>query len=88
MKTYMVNELDVWEDIEGYTINDVMRDCARIELENPYNVREVLKKLREHYNLQNGKYTTNVKELCEPTIFEVINRKTGEYILQLELVEE
>ena len=57
-------------------------------IENPYNVREVLKKLREHYNLQNSKYTTNIKELCEPTIFEIINRKTGEYVLQLELVEE
>lgn len=88
MKTYMINELDVWKDIEGYTINDVIRDCARIELKDPYNVREVLKKLRKHYNLQNSKYTTNIKDLCEPTLFEVINRKTGEYVLQLEFVEE
>lgn len=41
---YMINELDVWKDEEGYTINDILRDCARIELKNPYDVREVLKK--------------------------------------------
>ena len=88
MKTYMVNELDVWKDIEGYTINDVMRDCVRIELEDPYNVREVLKKLRKYYNLPTGRYTTNIKDFCDPAVFEVINRNTGMYALQLELVEE
>ena len=89
MKTYMVNEVDCWHNKEeGYFINDVMRNCARIELEDPYSVREVLKKLREYYNLPTGRYTTNIKELCEPTMFEVINRKTGEYVLQLELVRE
>ena len=88
MKTYMVNEVGCLKDVEGYTINDIMRDCARIELKDPYNVREVLKKLRKYYDLQNGKYTTNIRELCEPTIFEVINRKTGKYVLQLELIEE
>ena len=89
MKTYMVNEIDCWHNKEeGYFINDVMKDCARIELEDPYNVREVLKKLRKYYNLPKGRYTTNIKEFCEPTIFEVINRYTGMYALQLELVEE
>ena len=89
MKTYMVNELDVYKEMDSYTINDVMRDCARIELENPYNVREVLSKTRKAgYNLAKGRYTTNINDFCEPTIFEIINRKTGEYILQLELVEE
>ena len=66
-----------------------MRDCARIELENPYNVREVLKKVRETgVHLTKGRYTTNINDFCEPTLFEIINRKTGEYVLQLELVEE
>lgn len=41
---YMINELDVWRDIEGYTINDVIKDVTRIELNNPYNVRESIAK--------------------------------------------
>jgi len=85
---YMINELDVWRDIEGYTINDVIKDVARIELNNPYNVREVLKKVRQFYTLKNGKYTTNINDFCSNEIFEIVDRKTGKYILQLELVRE
>ena len=29
---YMVNELDVWKNEEDYIINDILRDCARVEL--------------------------------------------------------
>lgn len=83
---YMVNELDVWKDVEGYTINDILRDCARIEVKDPYNVREVLKKVRAFYRLENGKYTTNIQEFCSSDIFEIIERKTGKYVLQLELM--
>ena len=85
---YMINELDVWRDIEGYTINDVIKDVARVDINNPYNVREVLKKARQFYTLKNGKYTTNINDFCSNEIFEIVNRKTGEYILQLELVRE
>lgn len=86
---YMVNELDVWKnEEEGYTINEILRDCARIELKDPYNVREVLKKVRAFYRLENGKYTTNIQEFCFDTIFEIIERKTGKYILQLESMDE
>ena len=86
---YSVNSLDVWYNKEeGYFINDVMRDCARVELKDPYNVREVLKKVREHYNLQNGKYTTNIQETQCSDLFEIINRNTQKPVLQLELVEE
>ena len=85
---YSVNELDVWYNKEeGYFINDVMRDCARVELDNPYNVREVLKKVREHYNLQNGKYTTNIRETQCSDLFEIINRNTQKPVLQLECIE-
>ena len=86
---YSVNELDVWagEERRFWDINDIMRDCARVELKDPYNVREVLKKVREHYNLQNGKYTTNIRETQNIDLFEIINRRTQEPILQLEGIE-
>ena len=84
---YMVNELDVWKNEEDYIINDILRDCARVELKDPYNVREVLKKVRTFYKLENGKYTTNIHEFCSNTVFEIIERKTGKYILQLELMD-
>ena len=86
---YSVNELDVWAGEERglWDINDIMRDCARVELKDPYNVREVLKKVREHYNLQNGKYTTNIRETQNIDLFEIINRRTQEPILQLEGIE-
>jgi len=87
---YMVNGVDCWYNKEeGYFINDIYKDCNRIELKNPYSVREVLSTLRKiNYNFEKGKYTTNVKEFMDASIFEVINRKTGEYVLQLELIEE
>ena len=85
---YMINQLDVWRDIEGYTINDVIRDVARVEINNPYNTREVLKKARQFFILKNGKYTTDIKELGNSDLFEIVDRKTGKYILQFELVRE
>lgn len=85
---YMINELDVWRDIEGYTINNVFRNVAMIKINNPYSTREVLKKVRQFYTLKNGKYTTNIRDFCSGEIFEIIDRKTGKYILQLELVRE
>lgn len=86
---YSVNELDVWAGEENglWDINNVMRDCARVELKDPYNVREVLKKVREHYNLQNGKYTTNIQETQCSDLFEIINRNTQKPVLQLECIE-
>ena len=86
---YSVNELDVWAGEERglWDINDIMRDCARVELKDPYNVREVLKKVRKHYNLQNGKYTTNIRETQNIDLFEIINRRTQKPILQLEGIE-
>ena len=85
---YAINELDVWRDYEGFYINNVFRDVARIEINNPYSVREVLRKVREKgYVLKHGKYNTNIKELCSSDMFEIVNRKTGKYILQLERVD-
>lgn len=86
---YMINQLDVWHNKEeGFFINDIFRDVARIEINNPYNTREVLKKVREYFNLKNGKYTTNINDYCDLNLFEIVNRKSGEYILQLELVKD
>jgi hypothetical protein len=84
----MINELDVWRDIDGYTINDIFRDVARVEINDPYNTREVLKKARQFYTLKNGKYTTDIRELGSSDLFEIVDRKTGKYVLQFELVEE
>lgn len=90
MDRYVVNELDVFPSIESglWDINDVMRDCARVELKDPYNVREVLKKVRKAgYNIPKGKYTTNIQETQCSDLFEIINRKTQKPVLQLECIE-
>lgn len=84
---YMVNKVDAWKDaLGGWTINDVIRDCARVNLDNPYSVREVLARLREIAPLPKGTLTTNIKDFCSDSIFEVIDRKTLEPIIQLERV--
>lgn len=84
---YMVNKVDACKDDVGcWAINDVIRDCARVNLDNPYSVREVLARLREIVNLSKGTLTTNIKDTWDDGVFEVINRKTLEPIIQLERV--
>jgi len=84
---YMVNKVDAWKDETGcWRINDTIKDCARINLDNPYSVREVLKRLREIVNLPKGIYTTNIEDMWNDDTFEVINRRTLEPIIQLERV--
>ena len=83
---YRINELDVWYNKdEGYFINDIFKTDNRIFIDNPYDVREVLKKTREFYNLPNGRYTTNVNDNCNSMLFEIVKRNTQEPVLQLEL---
>ena len=82
---YMVNKVDAYKDEVGcWTINDVIRDCARVSLDNPYSVREVLKRLREIVSLPKGTLTTNIKDMWDDGVFEVIDRRTLEPIIQLE----
>lgn len=88
---YSVNELDVWAGEESglWNINNIMGDCERVELKNPYSVREVLKKVREQgYNLKYGKYTTNINAYCSADLFEIIDRHNFKPILQLEWIGE
>ena len=61
---YAINQLDVWHNKQdGYWINDILRDCARVNINDPYNAREVLAAVRKAgYYLQAGKYTTNIKK--------------------------
>ena len=82
---YKVNSVDAWKDEVGcWTINDTIKDCARINLDNPYSVREVLARLREIVSLPKGTLTTNIKDTWDDSVFEVINRRTLKPILQLE----
>lgn len=84
---YMVNKVDACKDDVGcWAINDVIRDCARVNLDNPYSVREVLKRLREIVSLPKGMFTTNIEDMWDDNVFEVINRKTRKPIIQLERV--
>lgn len=87
---YAINELDVWHNKqEGYWINDILRDCKRVKINNPYNTREVLKAVRAAgYYLVNGRYTTNIKYCMNSGLFEIENRKSGEPVLQLEKIDE
>jgi hypothetical protein len=87
---YAINELDVWYNkFEGYFINDILRDCKRVKINDPYNVREVLAAVRAAgYHLQAGRYTTNTKYTCSPDLFEIENRKTFKPVLQLEKIDE
>jgi predicted nucleic acid-binding Zn-ribbon protein len=87
---YAINKLDVWHNRqEGYWINDILRDCKRVNINNPYNVREVLAAVRAAgYYLASGRYTTNINDFCSDDVFEIINRKSGEYVLQLEKIDE
>jgi hypothetical protein len=87
MKKYRINELDVWADVDGYTINDVFKTDIIIELENPYDDNEVIEKTKEYYNLPNEELFTNIHQFIEANIFELENND-GKYILQYELVEE
>ena len=81
---YKVNSVDAWKDEVGcWTINDTIKDCARINLDNPYSVREVLARLREIAPLPKGRFTTNIRDTGDDS-FEVINRRTFKPILQLE----
>jgi hypothetical protein len=87
---YAINQLDVWYNKEdGYWINDILRDCKRVNINNPYNVREVLAAVRAAgYNLQVGKYTTNIKYAGDFDLFEIESRKSCRPVLQLEKIDE
>lgn len=90
MVKYCIVELDVWAGEEKglWNINNALKTDSIIKLKDPYNVREVLKKVRKAgYNIPKGKYTTNIQETQCSDLFEIINRKTQKPVLQLECIE-